>query len=105
MIPKRKIQALVNRIAEQFHPDKVILFGSYARGTPTPDSDVDLLVIMQYSGRRLDLLQKIRKSLQDIPFPKDIVVRSPEEVEKYGRYIGTLLYPALKEGQVLYEKD
>jgi uncharacterized protein len=103
-ITHETIQTMVARIADQFHPDKVILFGSYARGNPTADSDVDLLVIMNYPGRRLELLQMIRQSLQDIPTPKDIIIRTPEEVEKYGRYIGTVLYPALKEGQVMYEK-
>ncbi len=104
-VNQETVQAMVDRIVQKFNPQKVILFGSYARGNPTKDSDVDLLVIMDYKGQRIDLLRKIRKSLHDIHASKDVVVRTPEEVEKYGKYIGTILHPALKEGKVLYAAD
>ncbi|TKJ41724.1 hypothetical protein CEE37_03920 [candidate division LCP-89 bacterium B3_LCP] len=99
------IQAMVDRIVEKFQPEKVILFGSYASGKPTKDSDLDFLVIMDYEGRRLNQLRKIRRALNDFHMPKDIVIRTPEEVDKYGKFVGTILHPALKEGKVLYARD
>ncbi len=102
---EKTIQAIVDRIVEEFDPERVILFGSYARGNPTKDSDLDFLVIMNYQGRRLDILRNIRRTLDDFHMPKDVVIRTPEEVDKYGKYIGTILHPALKEGKVLYAKD
>ena len=99
------IQAMVERIVDEFQPEKVILFGSYARGNPTRDSDVDLLIIMDFKGRKLDMLRRIRRSLHEFTVPKDVVLRKPEEVKKYGRFVGTILHPALKEGKVLYARD
>ncbi len=105
IVSEETIQAMVDRIVEKFKPQKVILFGSYARGNPGKDSDVDLLVIMDYKGRRIDLLRNIRKSLHDIRASKDIVIRSPEEVDKYSEFIGTILYPAMKQGRMMYAAD
>ncbi len=99
------IELILNRIVEKFKPEKVILFGSYARGNPSPDSDIDLLVIMDFSGRRTELIRRIRKSLRDISVPKDVIVRTPKEIREYGQYIGTIIYPALQEGKVLYAAD
>ncbi|RJP74481.1 MAG: nucleotidyltransferase domain-containing protein [Candidatus Zixiibacteriota bacterium] len=96
---------MARRLADTWKPEKIILFGSYARGNPTPDSDVDLLVIMEYSGRKWEVIHRMRQSLADFDVPKDIVIRTPAEVERFGRFVGTILYPALKEGQVLYARD
>lgn len=89
-------------MAEKFHPDKIILFGSFAYGTPHKDSDVDILVVMP-ARNQLDQAFKIRLAF-DAPFPMDLIVRTPkhmkwllEEHESFHTEITT-------KGKVLYEK-
>ena len=98
------IDDMVRRIVARFQPEKVILFGSYARGTAGPDSDVDLLVIMAVTGSKRDKMTEIYGSLSPMGLPKDIIVATPEEVEKYRGIPGTIIRPALLEGKVLYER-
>ncbi|MDD5308915.1 MAG: nucleotidyltransferase domain-containing protein [Deltaproteobacteria bacterium] len=93
---------MVRRIVEGFHPSQVILFGSHARGEALEDSDVDLLIVMPVSGSRRTKQVEIRLALRDIRAAKDIVVVTPEEVERYRDVIGTIVEPALREGKVLY---
>lgn len=95
---------MVRRIAEQFHPDKIILFGSHARGTATPESDVDLLVVMPTGGERREQQVRIRMALHDMPLPKDIIVVTPSELERRRKIVGTIEYPAMKEGRVMYAR-
>ena len=92
------------RIIAQFNPIKIVLFVSHARGTAVPDSDIDLLVIKKIEGSKRKERVAIGTALHDIHVPKDIIVASPEEVAKFGNTVGTVLYPALREGKVLYEK-
>ena len=99
-----KIQEMAKRIAERFHPVKIILFGSYARGSAGPHSDADLLVVMPVEGSRRKTRVQIRSALHGIGLAKDIVVVTPEELEAYRDTIGTFIYPALREGKVLYER-
>ena len=96
------IDEMVRRIVEQFDPEIIVLFGSHARGDAGPDSDVDLLVIMQFQGSKAELEIEIGVALHDILIPKDIIVASPQEVEKYGDIAGTIIRPALREGRTLY---
>lgn len=98
------IKRMVNKIVRKFQPDKIILFGSYARGEVTRDSDIDLLVIMPVSGSKLLKAAEIHKSIGAVGIPKDILVFTPEDIAKYGRLVGTILKPALEEGMVLYER-
>lgn len=98
------IDEMVRRIVERFQPEKVILFGSYARGTAGPDSDVDLLVIMAVSGSKRAKMTEIYGSLSPMGLPKDIIVATPEEVERFRGIPGTIIRPALLEGKVLYER-
>ncbi len=98
------IAQMVARIVEKFHPDKIVLFGSCARGEITYDSDVDLLVIMPVEGSRREMTVDIYCEVLDFPVPKDILVNTPEDVEEYGDLVGTILQPALREGKVMYEK-
>ncbi|OGR53623.1 MAG: hypothetical protein A3I11_06950 [Elusimicrobia bacterium RIFCSPLOWO2_02_FULL_39_32] len=99
-----KIESMIHRIVEQFHPQKIILFGSYARGTATKDSDVDLLVVLPIDGSKKDLTIKIRTSVNGMGISKDIFVATPEDLEIYKELMGTVIYSALKEGKVLYER-
>ena len=98
------IQAMVDRIVAKFKPEKVILFGSYARGNPTKDSDVDLLVVMPVEGSKRHKSAEIHSYIGAVGIPKDILVFTPEDVIKYGQLVGTILKPALQEGLVLYER-
>ena len=99
------IREMTRRIIAQFNPIKIVLFGSHARGTAVADSDIDLLVIKKIEGSKRKERVAIGIALHDIHVPKDIIVVSPEEVEKFGNTVGTVLYPALREGKVLYKKN
>ena len=98
------VHEMVRRIVARFAPLRIILFGSHARGTAGPDSDVDLLVIMHVSESRFATMLAIRECLHGIGLAKDIVVATPQDVARDGDVVGTLLYPALREGKVLYER-
>jgi predicted nucleotidyltransferase len=95
---------MVRRIVRQFRPERVILFGSHARGEAGPDSDVDLLVVMRVRGLRKQGIQ-IRVALHDIRVPKDVIVTSPEDFEWRKDVPGTIEYPAAREGKVLYARS
>ena len=95
---------MVSLIIKNFHPEKIILFGSYARGDAGPDSDADLLIVMNSGKNRRLRKIEILSNLAGIGLPKDIVIVTPEELEKYADKIGTIVYPALREGKILYEK-
>lgn len=101
---KREIQQMVRRIVSHFHPERIILFGSYARGEAGPDSDVDLLVVMPFLGSKREKQIEIRLALRGIPVPKDIVVTTPEEFRWRQEIPGTVERPAAREGKVLYAR-
>nr|VFK17795.1 MAG: Nucleotidyltransferase domain-containing protein [Candidatus Kentron sp. LPFa] len=93
---------IAHRIVDGFHPDRIILFGSHARGEAVSDSDIDLLVIMPVQGSRRRLAVEIGAALCDMPMPKDIVVTTPEDFAWRKDVTGTVEYPAAHEGRVLY---
>jgi len=99
-----KITEMVRRIAEGFHPEKIILFGSHARGTAGPDSDVDILVVMPVKGSRRQQAVAIEVKLAGLGLPKDVVLVTPEEFESYRNVVGSIVYPAAHEGYVVYER-
>lgn len=99
MVTERDIQGLADRIAAEFRPRRVVLFGSYAHGTPRTDSDVDLLVIVPVDGPRYKVAGAIRAKLTG-EVPIDVVVRSPEE---FAAPEGDpIILEALRSGRVLY---
>lgn len=93
------IDEMANRIILQFHPEKIILFGSHARGTAGPDSDV-----MNVEGSKRQKATEIDLALFGLDLPVDVIVMRPEELDRNRNQIGTILYPALREGKVLYER-
>lgn len=95
---------MVRRIVERFNPLKIILFGSYARGNAGPDSDVDLLIVMPVRGSKRKKAVEIGVALHDIKVAKDVIVVTPQEFEWRKDVIGTIEWPAAREGQVLYAK-
>jgi len=95
---------MVKRIVQRFHPERIILFGSAARHNATPDSDVDLLVVMPVKGLKREKRLAIRKALRSIRVPVDIIVSTPEEFCWRQEIVGTIEYPAVREGKVLYAR-
>jgi len=102
MVKRRDIQAFVKRVASEFHPQRVILFGSYARGEPTADSDVDLLVVMPHKGPPAVQAAEIRKRIH-AGFPMDLLVRSPAEVRRRLDMGDSFIREVMERGQPLYE--
>ena len=102
---QEEIQKMVDRIVERFHPDKVILFGSHARGEAGPDSDIDLLIVMAVDGSRREKAIQIGVALHDIRVAKDIIVTTPENFEWRKEIPGTIERPADREGMVLYVRE
>ncbi len=100
-----KIEEMVRRIVARFDPDRVILFGSHARGTGGPDSDADLLVVMSPQGSRRRQATEIDLALVGVDLPADVIVVTPEDVERDRDQLGTFIRPALREGKVLYERS
>lgn len=100
--PEKIIDQMVRRLVEGFRPDKIILFGSWARGEQEADSDVDLLVIVHKVDDRRSLRIDMRRALNGMGLPKDIIVLTSEEFKVKRKIPGTIAYPADREGRVLY---
>jgi predicted nucleotidyltransferase len=102
MVSLKEIREIAKRIARDFQPERIILFGSHARGTSTAASDVDLLVVMRVKGRRsakaVEILEKIRPR-----FGVDMLVRTPEEVRQRLSWNDFFLRDIIEKGRVLYE--
>ncbi len=95
---------MVKRIVKVFHPETIILFGSHARGDAGPDSDVDLLIVMAPTGSLLEQRLAIRRALHDLPVPLDIIVTPPADFAWRQNVVGTIEWPAVREGKVLYAR-
>ena len=105
MVDIKDIQAVSDKIAAKLNPDKVILFGSYAYGNPTEDSDVVLLVVLPFEGhsywKSVDILCN---AMPDPYFPIDLLARTPEDVARRYAELDPLVKEALDRGKVLYER-
>lgn len=103
MVDQKTIQNLTERIVREFNPEKVILFGSLAYGSPREDSDVDLLVILPFEGssfrKSLDILNRL-----DPHFPIDLIARRPDETARRYEQGDPLIREAMDKGKVLYER-
>jgi len=104
MIEKDKINEIINKIVLNYLPEKIILFGSYAGGTPNADSDIDLLIIKQTTTLRHRRAIEVNKYLYRSMFPIDILVYTPEEYEQEQISKYSFLSSALKNSIVLYER-
>ena len=94
---------VVERIVRKFHPVRIILFGSWARGDAREDSDIDLLVVLPKVEHKRKVAIQIGNSLSNLPISKDIIVTTLEEIEARGKIVGNILRPALEEGKIIYE--
>ena len=103
MITQEQINQVVRTLVDGYHPTKIILFGSYATGNPTPDSDLDLLLVKDDELSKIERNRKARSFLKDLFFPVDVFVKGSREFETYKNVVGTIVYAAHKYGRVLYE--
>ena len=101
-IPQEAIDEVVRQITEKFHPQKIILFGSYARGRPRPESDVDLLVVMDTPMREVEQAIQICQQI-DYRFGLDLIVRKPQRLTERLKMGDWFLRDILEEGKVVYE--
>jgi predicted nucleotidyltransferase len=103
MISKKTINEAARRLVEKFHPERIILFGSQARGTADKRSDIDLLVIYPSKKNRMKLMVEMNRSLNEINYAFDIVILSPREYEIDSQIPGTLARYVSRDGKVIYE--
>lgn len=96
------LEEIVRRVVEVAAPDRIILFGSAARGEMGPDSDIDLLVIKTGVPHRGHLSEEIHLALFGVPAAVDVVVVTPEDIEQYRDSVATIIGPALEEGKEIY---
>ncbi len=101
-ITAARIKALSRRIAEEFSPDRIILFGSHALGRAHADSDVDLLVVMRCDGPGARKAAEILNSVEP-EFAVDLIVRTPREIRRRLAQDDSFLVEAVRRGKVLYE--
>ena len=104
MVTMAQIQELTRRIERQFHPERVVLFGSYAQGTAKQDSDVDLLVVAETTLPPRERYGAVRRLAADFPAAFDIIVKTPEEYTRWRSVVNHIVYFADKYGRVLYER-
>jgi len=104
MNPRDKLPEITRRIVQTCDPEKIILFGSYARGTAHADSDVDLLIILPAIQHQREESLRIRRALRGLMVPVDILLATTEQIERLGDMPGLIYRTALREGKVLYER-
>ncbi len=103
MVDWHEILDAAERIVEQFAPRQILLFGSYAYGSPNPDSNVDLLIVTGYRGVPYRKAAQIATALGSLPFSMDLLVRHPAELAKRVRLNDQLLKEAVEKGIVLHD--
>jgi len=96
------LDEVVSRTVAAAHPIRIVLFGSAARGTMGPDSDLDLLVVVRDGVHRRRTAQAIYRSLRGIGFAKDVVVVTESDIRQFGKNPSLVIYPALSQGKEIY---
>jgi len=104
MITADMVNDIVERLVERFHPDKVILFGSCARGEADEGSDVDLLIVAETDLDPGERFPAARRALAGIPAAFDLIVRTPDEYRRRREVVNDIVYFAEKYGKVIYER-
>jgi len=96
------LEEIVRRVVSVAQPDRIILFGSAARGDMGPDSDVDLLVVKSGALHRRRMAQEIHQAFFGLGVPIDVIVVTPEDIRAFRSKVGTVIEPALREGREVY---
>ena len=104
MVSAEILQKITERLLQEFHPDRIILFGSQARGKADDRSDVDILVVCPIEKNRRALMVAMDRALKGLGIARDVVVLSPEEFERDRHIPGSIAHPAFLEGKILYER-
>jgi uncharacterized protein len=104
MIEAGKIESLISEIAREFKPQRIILFGSHASGNATPDSDVDLLVVMPFEGKPVRKAIEIKNRVK-ARFPLELIVRTPEQLAYRMANNDWFIREIVEKGRTLYEAD
>lgn len=103
-----RLRRMVDTIVDEVEPDQIVLFGSQARGDATDASDVDLLIIVgesfQHGRDRMEMMTQLWRALSDVRGPKDLLVYSRDDVEKWKHTSNHVIARAFREGEVLYER-
>lgn len=103
MQPDQKtLEELVRQVVEIVHPLRIILFGSAARGTMGPDSDLDLLIVMPEGSHRRRTAQRLYREINGLGVPFDLLVTTPSDLEKHKAKIGLVYQTVLQEGKEIY---
>lgn len=102
MIEQKQIDDLVEKIVANFRPEKVILFGSYADGRPTEDSDLDFLIIMRFRGENIAKAAEIINRISP-RVPVDLLVKKPSEVKRRMKWKDMFLTQVMERGKLLYD--
>jgi predicted nucleotidyltransferase len=101
----RSLRPAIQKIVDELNPEKIILFGSYAYGKPTPHSDVDLLVVLKTTESPKERSWRVSRLLLPRPFPVDILVKTPREIEKALKSGDFFMQEIITRGKVLYERN
>ena len=104
MISTEQLDDIIDRIVERCKPEKIILFGSYARGDARQDSDIDLLVVAETDLPLRERFPTIRAVLADFPAAFDVFWKTPEEYRRWRNVVNHVVYYAEKYGRIVYER-
>lgn len=104
MVDTASIERFSKQIARQFNPERIVLFGSYAVGKPSVDSDVDILVVMPHTGKSWETAAAIRSRIH-AGFPLDLIVRTRQQIEERLALGDPFVQEITERGRVLYESD
>ncbi|HTY22978.1 MAG TPA: nucleotidyltransferase domain-containing protein [Desulfomonilaceae bacterium] len=105
MISKDALKDIIERIKSHIHPEKIILFGSYAAGEATEESDVDLLIVADTDLPVRQRFSAVSRLLGDFPVAFDVILKTPEEYERTKSVVNHIVYFAEKYGKVVYERS
>jgi len=99
-----RLRDLIRKIVSGLKPEKIILFGSYAYGNPTPDSDLDILIIMESKSRPAERALQVSRLIRPRPFPMDILVRTPGEIAQAQAVGDSFISHILQRGKIIYDR-
>lgn len=105
MTDEKVLQLIVDRITENVHPQKIILFGSWARGERDSRSDIDIMIIKESDQPRPQRYAEVRRLFWGLGIPLDILVYTPEEFTRYQTVLGSFTHTVAHEGKILYDRS